>query len=125
RPRPPRGPALLCLFGLATPATRMAEAHPVAQGTMEVMASLDRVTVLVTVSNEEILVAAASGRGAASPREAARGHADYLLAHLHITAEGIPLAGRVVEWTERPQGRSSYRLEYGFPNGPPARLVFG
>src|SRR5262245_28051289 len=84
RPRPPLGPALLCLFGLATPAMRMAEAHPVAQGTMEVLASLDRVTVLVTVSNEEILVAAASGRGAASPREAARGHADYLLAHLHI-----------------------------------------
>ena len=111
---------LLVLGAVRMPAV---EAHPVAQGTMEVVVFPNRVAVLATVSNEEVLIAAAS-RGEGSPhRDAVLGHADYLLAHLHITADGIPLAGRVVGRPESPRGRPSYRIEYKLPSGLPERLA--
>jgi hypothetical protein len=111
------------LFAFLPPAMRTADAHPVAQGAMEVVLYRDRVTVLATVSNEEVLVAGASRQGSASHREAVRGHGDYLLAHLQITADALTLAGRVVERPVQTQGRPAYRLEYVFPGAPPARLV--
>src|SRR4051812_28101633 len=61
-----------------------AEAHPVAQGSMEVTVFPDRVVVVATVSSEEVLVAASSPKGAGSRKAAERSHGDYLLAHLRI-----------------------------------------
>jgi HupE / UreJ protein len=117
------GFALIGLLALVPTVTGTVEAHPVAQGSMEIVVFLDHVAVLATVSNEEVLVAAALGRGSSDRFEKVRSHGDYLLAHLQVTADGYPLAGRVFERPERTRGRFSYRLEYAFPSGPPARLV--
>src|SRR4051794_8476421 len=87
-------PVLFSLAVLVPAAPRMAGAHPVSQGVLEVVVLPDRVTVLATVSNEEVLVEAAS-RGAGSSPDAPGGHGDYLLRHLHIAADEGPLAGRV------------------------------
>ena len=74
-----------------------ARAHPVSQGKLEIAVAPDRVKVLVTVSNEEVLIASiAGGRGDRPALEVRRAHGDYLLGHLHVEADGTPLAGRVV-----------------------------
>lgn len=115
------GPALVFLAMLGPPALRTADAHPVSQGALEIDVFPDRVTVTATVSTEEVLVAA-SGRGG-SLSDPMAGHGAYLLDHLHINADGRPLAGRVAGAPGRVKGRPSYRLEYRFPGARPSRLV--
>src|SRR5262245_55332218 len=114
------GPALALLAILGLPAPRMADAHPVSQGALRIEIFPDRVTVTATVSTEEVLVAA-SGRGG-PPSNPMAEHGAYLLDHLHITADGRPLSGRVTGAPERVKGRPSYRLEYRFPGARPSRL---
>jgi hydrogenase/urease accessory protein HupE len=82
---------VLCLLPVAV------EAHPVAQGAMVVTISPQQVTVRVTVSLEEVLVANAYGpesSRAKSPIEAAQRHGAYLLQHLRISADGRHLEGQ-------------------------------
>src|SRR5437763_637105 len=102
-----------------------ARSHPISQGRLEVVVGLERVTVRATVSNEEVLVAsAAPGRGNASPLETRRRHGDYLLGHLRVAADGVPLAGRVVERPEALAGRPVYVIDFELTVPKPARLVF-
>ena len=106
-------------------ATGIAEAHPVSQGAMEVVIFPDRIAVRATVSSEEVLVAAAfGGQKTSLPLEAVRGHGNYLLAHLKVTADGRLLVGRVVEAPKQAFGRPSYALEYPLTQGAPTRVEF-
>jgi hydrogenase/urease accessory protein HupE len=86
--------SVLCLLpGVAT-------AHPVAQGAMVVMIAPEQITVRVTVSLEEVLVADAYGPDssrAKSTDEAVRRHGVYLMKHLRISADGRPLAAEQVQ----------------------------
>jgi hydrogenase/urease accessory protein HupE len=91
---------------------------------MEVAIFADRVTMHTTVSSEEVLVAATSGRESRSHLEMVRAHGAYLLAHLQVTADGRVLDGHVLKVPERAAGRPSYELEYRFPAVRPSRLVF-
>ena len=96
-------------------------AHPVSQGTMEVVVDRDMVKLHVVVSVEEVLVAAAFGSEENhSQDEKVRKHADYLLAHVRIAVDGRALQGRVI--TADSAVRPSYTLEYGPMAGLPGKL---
>ena len=104
-------------------APRRAESHPVSQGALDIVIYADHVHVSATVSTEEVLVAAAHREGGRStPLEAARGHADYLLAHLRVTADGRTLPGRIVALPERWSGRPAYEFEYRLDDAAPAHI---
>ena len=103
------------------------EAHPVAQGALEIVISPERVHVRATVSSEEVLVAASaqSAGGAllqSSYLETVRGHGEYLLAHLRVMADDRRLEGRVIEVPARTAGPLAYELEYRLVAGAPARV---
>ena len=101
-------------------------AHPVAQGAMELTVFADRLAVRATVSSEQVLVAAAlGGPKGASPLESFRAHGEYLLAHLHVTADGHPVAGRLVNVPEAVTDKPRYALEYRWIDGRPARIALG
>ncbi len=71
------------------------KSHPVAQGGLLVAISADRVTLRVTATLEEVLVASADARESGkykSSTEAAEGHGPYLLEHLRLFADGRRLA---------------------------------
>ena len=77
---------------------RPAMAHPVSQGAMDIIVHADHIDLRATVSLEEVLVATAlGGKKNKAGQEALRDHGDYLLAHLHISADGQPVAGHVLE----------------------------
>ncbi len=76
----------------------------------------DRVTLQVSATWEEILVAAtAAGRGSAPLDERVRRHGEYLLSRLGVAADGQPLAGAVTVTpaTEAPPP-FTYTLSYPF-----------
>jgi hypothetical protein len=105
-------------------ATRYAAAHPVAQGTLEIVVFPERIGVTAIVSMEEVLVAAAyGGQKHASALEMVHWHGDYLLAHLRVTVDGQPLDGLVVKIPEQADGRPIYGLEYRLESGAPARIA--
>jgi len=119
-----RGLILACLVTWVAFATRYAAAHPVAQGSLEVVVFPERIGVTATVSMEEVLVAAAyGGQKHASALEMVHWHGDYLLAHLRVTADGQPLDGLVVKIPEQADGRPIYGLEYRLESGAPARIA--
>lgn len=83
----------------------VAHAHPLSQGTLDVTVHPDRVDVRARVTMEEVavtdmLTAAASGDavtpGPGPTSQIFERHARYLAAHLHVTADGKLLVGRVV-----------------------------
>jgi HupE / UreJ protein len=102
------------------------EAHPVAQGALEIVIFPERVLVRAMVSNEEVLVAAAGEAKGARQQlpylETVRNHGEYLLAHFRITADARLLDGRVIEVPERAAGRPVYDLEYRLTGGAPASI---
>ena len=113
--------AACALFGARS------DAHPVAQGALEIVIFPERVSVRATVSNEEVLVAAAAAgaQGVRQPSpylETVRKHGEYLLAHFRVTADDRLLDGRVIEVPERAMGRPVYELEYRLTGGVPARI---
>ena len=114
--------ARYCLLVLALFATRIAGAHPVAQGALEIEILPGRIELRATVSREEVLVAAAFGgqEGITYP-EAVRHHGAYLLAHLQIRADGRALEGRVLKVLDQAV-RPAYTLEYRLTGDAPARL---
>lgn len=100
--------ACLLLCSLQTVA-----AHPVAQGAMEIRIDAERIGLVVTASQEEVAVANAwSGKHSSLDLAAVRSHGEYLLAHLHVLADGQALNGQVVETPNQISGRLSYRLDY-------------
>ena len=99
-------------------------AHPVSQGAMTIIVHADRIDLYAAVSLEEVLVAAALGGKQTQPgQDALRDHGDYLLAHLHISADGQPVSGRVLEVPTQSTGRLVYRLEFRLKS-PAQRLEF-
>ncbi|MEY2562340.1 MAG: hypothetical protein QOH88_533 [Verrucomicrobiota bacterium] len=108
---------LLFLLALGL-APVVAHAHPVSQGAIQVTIAADRLTVRVSVTLEEVLVASAYAseeRRAKTPAEAAQRHGAYLLEHLRISADGRRLRGRLLpsgDADEKQANRFSYLLEY-------------
>jgi hypothetical protein len=97
-------------------------AHPVAQGAMEIVVGADSIDVRARVSSEEAFVAEAFGRKANANTtldDVWRRHGQYLLAHVHLTADGTPLAGRVAGITAPAkttrEDRITYDLRFDFP----------
>ena len=109
---------LVLLGALAAPAT----AHPLSQGSLDVVIHPDRVVVHARVTVEEVSVTnMLATRDPLRPPpsgasdEAYGEHARYFVEHLHLTADGNPLTGRVVR--VRPparaqEQRATYELEY-------------
>jgi hypothetical protein len=117
-------PLLIFLFACAAVAPRIAAAHPVAQGALDVVVFPERVSVTARVSMEEVLVAAVYGaRKTTAVLEMMRAHGDYLLAHFCVAADGRQLDGRVVKVPEQADGRPVYELEYRLVGGAPANIV--
>lgn len=123
-PRLQRGLLVLQLTALA------AQAHPVAQGSMEVTARAGVIEIRARVSNEEAFVAAAFGGTAdagATLDEVWWRHGAYLLAHLQVKADGLPLTGQVARITppatSTPEGRVTYDLSFALPPGLPRPAV--
>jgi len=115
--------ARYCLLVLALFAARIAGAHPVAQGALEIEILPGRIELRATVSREEVLVAAAFGGREGIPYpEAVRYHGAYLLAHLQVWADGRALQGHVLKVLDQAAGRPAYTLEYRLTGGVPARL---
>lgn len=116
-------------------ASPMAMAHPLSQGAIDVVVNADRITVRARVTTEEVQVTNSHtgdnplpGPWAATDREAFDKHAAYLAAHLHFTADGKTLVGRVLD-VRPPEDLSNlsvssavYELEYPLPISSP-RLV--
>ena len=107
----------LLLLGSLTFAHR-AQAHPVAQGAMEVTIAPELLQLRASVTLEEVLVATAYGPAsarAASPAEAARRHGPYLLEHLRISADGVPLRGRLVSPEPASDQLNRFTYQFEFP----------
>ena len=101
-------------------ATRLC-AHPVAQGSMEIDAHPDYLTLRARVSNEQIFIAEAFGAPSADLDSAFRKHGDYLLGKISVTAGSNALTGRVTE-VSLPEDRTAkgfthYTLRYDFAPG--------
>jgi hypothetical protein len=122
--------AFLLIFLGALAST--AAAHPLTQGVLDVTIRPDRIDVRARVTLEEVsvtnmLVAPDPARPPVSGAsdEAFRQHAAYLAAHLHFTADGKPLAGRVIDVTppvhasDVKVASAVYNLEYSFPVSSP------
>ncbi len=96
-----------------------ADAHPVAQGALEVRVLPGRVEARARVSVEEVFVAstfsASPGTAAADTLEEVwRSHGDYLLAHFRVFADDQPLVGQVLTVTPPPSSDPSARVTYDF-----------
>lgn len=102
-------------------------AHPVAQGAMDVLVLRDRVEIRARVSVEEALVAEGFSKAATEGGVEAiwLRHGAYLLQHLHLEADGTPLAGRLIHVTAprstAPDEHIGYELSYFLPTTP--RLI--
>ena len=88
---------ICCLVAILELGTQTAAAHPVAQGSMEIVPSPDHIRVIANVSSEEAFVAdaLANKKSAESVQEVWNRHGDYLLQHLKLTADGQLLSGKV------------------------------
>jgi len=110
------------LFAVLELTALAAMAHPVAQGTMNVVVSADSIEVHARVSTEEVFVAEAFGGKAdakGSLDDVWRRHGAYLLAHLQVTADGVLLEGQIRDIT--PPGKTAshvnYDLKFDLPAG--------
>ena len=85
-----RALAICAIFGWVS----AIHAHPVAQGSMDVAISSEKIHVRVRVSLEEIFVENSHAPiPAVSLAQASEKHGDYLLKHLHLFANERALAG--------------------------------
>jgi len=103
----------------------VALAHPISQGALDVQLRAGTISVTARVPVEQVMVASAAaavGDGEVSRLEDLWvKHGAYLLAHLHLEADGRPLTGRVVKvvGTESVRaGSATYELEYPMPGRP-------
>jgi len=104
---------------------RPAMAHPVSQGAMDIIVRTDRIDLRTTVSLEEVLVATSLGEHKSMAGQSAmRNHGDYLLNHLHISADGQPVVGHVLEVPRQSTGQLTYRLEYRLADVATKRIEF-
>lgn len=89
--------ALLVWFALVG----SAQAHPLSQGALDVVIYPDHLSVRARITVEEAVISGTLA-GPADLTEARRAqwHAHYLLEHLHASADGMPLIGRVAAIAE-------------------------
>jgi len=100
-------------------------AHPVSQGSMNIIVHSDHIDLRATVSLEEVLVATSlGGNKNKAGQEALRDHGAYLLDHLHISADGEPVVGHVLEVPQQSTGQLTYRLEYRLAGLAKKRIEF-
>ena len=105
----------------------VAQAHPVAQGRLEIEIFPDKIHARAQVSTEEVFVQnALSSRESAEtkPDELYQRHGSYLLEHIRFSADEKPLAGRLTA-VVTPHGPGVQRAIYDFElvlPAPPARL---
>ncbi len=97
-----------------------ANAHPVAQGSMEIATQADHIEIVALVSTEEAFVADALGTKADAQtlEEVFRRHGHYLLDHLIVETDGLRLTGTVrnfaaLDATEKVR----YDLRFEIPAG--------
>lgn len=114
-----------------------ASAHPLTQGSLDVVIHADRVNVTARVTQEEVSVTnMLATRDPLRPPvsgasdEAFAEHAEYLAAHLKFSVDGRPLAGRVVRVQPNAAAGSqgqmvAYELEYRPPADAPLALTQG
>lgn len=108
------------------PAT--AAAHPLSQGSLDVLVRPDAVSMRARVTVEEVTVTnaatspdAAPGPWAASGAAPYEQHAAYLAAHLHVIADGVELPGGLVRTVPpddpkpSPSDFANYELLYPLP----------
>ena len=115
----------LVLFAGLTWSDR-AQAHPVAQGAMEVTIAPQALKLRASVTLEEVLVATAYGpesARASSPAEAARRHGPYLLEHLRVNADGVPLRGRLVSPEPASDHPNRFTYQFEFPLEQPLSVL--
>lgn len=99
------------------------EAHPVAQGSLDLVIFRDHVSIRATVSSEEMFIAATfSGQKPVPVTEMMRLHAQYLLKHLYVSVDGGVLNGRVVNVPEQPSNRLTYEFEYRWSDSLPKHI---
>jgi hydrogenase/urease accessory protein HupE len=117
--------ALLCAYLVVA-----AEAHPVAQGSLDVAVESDALRTTFRVSNEQIFVASTFAPGAVPPKsldEMWKEHAAYLLAHIHLTADAQELKGEFVQLTPpantTTKGFTLYELRYPFASQAPRQVT--
>jgi len=113
-----------CAFVAVLKLTALAAmAHPIAQGAMEVLICADYMDIIARVSTEEVFVAEAFGDKTYEKTrldEVWRRHGEYLLSHLEIAVDGLPLTGRVAEigspGKTTPGDRVRYNLRFDLPH---------
>jgi hypothetical protein len=116
---------LSCLILSALFSARPAMSHPVSQGAMNIVVHSDRIDLRATVSLEEVLVTSTLiGEKSKAGQGALRNHGDYLLAHLHISADGQPIAGKVLEVPRQTTGQLTYLIEYRLAGIATKRIEF-
>jgi hypothetical protein len=101
-----------------------ADAHPVAQGAMEIKAEVDRIEIVAHVSSEQVFVAEAlaNNPSAATSEEVWQRHGDYLLEHLFVESDGARLTGKVESFTGTTATEQIvYRLRFEVPPSPTPR----
>ncbi len=112
-----------CLIFLLSLIAGHAFAHPVAQGSMDIVVHPDRVEIHARMSVEQAFVeqgfsndAPAENTEAIWPR-----HGEYILKHLFVDVDGSKLEGRVVKITPPPTAiptaHIGYEITYTFPEG--------
>jgi len=112
-----------CLVFLLSLIAGHAFAHPVAQGSMEIVVHPDRVEIRARVSVEQAFVAEGFSKDAPAEDTAAiwPRHGDYLLKNLFVNVDGVKLGGRVGKITPPPAtiptAHIGYELIYAFPQG--------
>lgn len=103
-------------------------AHPVAQGSMDVVVARGVIRLSARVSMEEVIVSNTQGTATppSSTQEAIERHGFYLLNHIVLSADDAPLVGRMVSAAEEDSSardKALYEFEYALPpNATPARI---
>ena len=91
------------------------EAHPVAQGAMEIDAQASQITLRVRVAPEEVFVANMhAATPAATLEEAYAQHGEYLLRHMRLSADGQELTGKLVHAAPPRAGEHNAQAVYDY-----------
>ena len=112
--------SFILLFALATGFS--AQAHPVAQGSLELQVAPDKIHLQLRVSGEEVMVADTfSGGGApkaGSLAEVWARHGEYLLQHVKIFADDQRVLGKVVSVAAAKSDWVVYEFDFVTTNRP-------
>jgi hydrogenase/urease accessory protein HupE len=108
--------ALFYLVAILAATALGASAHPVAQGAMDILIAPEKITVVARVSSEEAFVARALGQTTETKtlHDVWEEHGTYLLNHLHVTVDGLPLRGHLDNVTPPEVAAANDHIGYNF-----------